>query len=794
MPSIYIKILVLLNYFLLLNVSNAQNEKPIKVIGKVVEKQSEQAVEFATVMLADISTKEILGGATTNIEGEFELEVNQKDFYIEVSFIGFKTKRIDTVVIQNGVANLGTIILSDDSQVLEDVVVRAERSQMEFKLDKKVFNVGKDLSSAGGSSLDVLNNVPSVDVNIEGEVSLRGATGVQILINGKPSILATDESNGLGTITADMIEKVEVITNPSAKYDAEGTAGIINIVLKKEERKGMNGSISLNTGYPHNHSIGFSLNKRTEKFNLFTQMGAGYRSLPRYNRNTNKDLTNGRTILSDGIEYRNETFFNVLLGADYHINKRNVLTISGNFAYEIEQQPSKTNFSELNVKQQTVAEWYRQEETDATNPKGQYEVIYKGFFKDNKEHSLQISALGNFFSKAQSSEFENTTTSGNIEDAFQRTSTAFKEARYTFQVDYVKPFSKKVKMELGGQYVLTDISNDFAVSDYINDVWVPNVGLTNVFEYDQQVAAVYGTASYEGKKLGVKAGLRLEHTDLKTLLVNTNEANPQIYTNLFPSAHVSYKFSDRFSIQAGYSRRIFRPRLWDLNPFFNIRNNFSIRAGNPDLLPEFTDSYELTAIYILDKLSLNMSVYHRYTTALIERVSSFQDNVNVFMPMNIGERNSTGVELNAKYNPLKWLTINGDFNYNYFSRQGTFDQTVFDFSADQWSTKVTAKFKLPADIDFEVMGNYRSGFQTVQGMVSQSFALNLGLRKKLLKGKAVLSLSVRDLLATRIRETEISQEDFYIYSFGQRGRFITLGFSYGFGKGEAMQYSGGRRR
>jgi outer membrane receptor protein involved in Fe transport len=782
--------LFLINAFSLL----AQPPKPIKVIGKVIERRSEQPVEFATIMLADIETKAIISGATTDIEGAFELESENKEFYVEVSFIGFKNKRIDSFSIVEGVVDLGTIILADDSQVMEDVVVQAERSQMEFKLDKKVFNVGKDLSSSGGSSLDVLNNVPSVDVDIEGQVSLRGATGVQILINGKPSILATDESNGLGTISADMIEKIEVITNPSAKYDAEGTAGIINIVLKKEERKGMNGSISLNTGYPHNHSIGFSLNRRTEKFNLFTQMGAGYRSLPRYNRNVNKNKVDSTTILSDGIEYRNEMFFNVLLGADYHINKRNVLTISGNFAYEIEQQPSRTNFTSLNANEQTVAEWYRQETTNANNPKGQYEVIYKGAFKDDKEHTLQISALGNFFSKQQSSDFENITTEGTLENSYQQTSTAFQEARYTFQADYVRPFSKKIKMELGGQYVLTDISNDFAVTDLVNDVWVPNAGLTNIFEYDQQVAAVYGTGSYEGKKWGVKAGLRLEHTDLKTLLVNTNKANPQNYTNLFPSAHISYKINERFSMQAGYSRRIFRPRLWDLNPFFNIRNNFSIRAGNPDLLPEFTDSYELTAIYILDKLSLNMSIYHRYTTDMIERVSSFQDNVNTFMPMNIGVRNSTGVELNGKYTPVKWLSINGDFNYNYFSRQGTFEQTNFDFAADQWSTKLTTKFKLPADIDIEVMGNYRSGYETVQGRVSQNFALNLGLRKKLLKGKAVLSLSVRDLLATRIRETEIDQEDFYIYSFGQRGRFITLGFSYGFGKGEAMQYSGGRRR
>lgn len=347
----------------------AQKSKPLKVFGKVIEKSGQQPVEFATIMVANQQTKQLITGTTTKEDGSFELEVDSNNFYIEISFIGFKTQKISNLSLEGNQIDVGTIELSEDGEVLEDVVVRAEKSQMEFKLDKKVFNVGKDLSSTGASALELLNNVPSVDVNIEGQVSLRGTSGVQILINGKPSILASDESNALGTITADMVEKIEVVTNPSAKYDAEGTAGIINIVLKKEERKGVNGSISLNTGYPHNHSIGFSLNQRTEKFNLFSQIGAGYRSLPRNNENINRNLVTGTSILSDGVEYRNETFFNVLLGADYHINDRNVLTLSGNFAYEIESQPSQTNFKEIDNNDFTVAEWYRKETTGATKIK-----------------------------------------------------------------------------------------------------------------------------------------------------------------------------------------------------------------------------------------------------------------------------------------------------------------------------------------------------------------------------------------------------------------------------------------
>lgn len=771
-------------------------ERPsgIEVTGKVLEINSQQPVEFATVMIGDPETKKPITGTTTGSDGTFSIRSKTNDFFVEISFIGFEKKTVTDFTIERGKVDLGTILLTENSQQLEEAVVRAEKSNTEFKLDKRVFNVGKDLSNTGASALEVLNNVPSVNVNIEGEISLRGSQGVQILINGKPSVIASEQGNALGTITADMIEKIEVITNPSAKYEAEGTSGILNIVLKKEERKGINGSVSVNVGAPHNHSVGVSLNRRTEKFNLFSQLGVGYRELPRWNENINRDLVNNNTVFSDGKEYRNENFYNFILGTDYHINPQNVLTLSGSFAYEIEDQPSRTNFSFEDQTGAVISEWYREETTEATNPKFQYELQYKSDFKDHKDHSLLFSALGNFFGKDQSSEFSNTTISGDNVDSQQETRTNFKEEKYTFKLDYTKPFADKFTLETGAQYVTQDVSNDFAVSDLVDGILIPNLGLTNIFEYNQDVLGVYTTGAYEGDKFGVKLGLRLENTDLKTLLVTTDEANNQNFSNLFPTFHSSYKFTERFSLQAGYSKRIYRPRLWDLNPFFNIRNNFSIRTGNPDLLPEFTDSYEVSSIFILDKISMNFGVYHRYTTDQIERVSTFEGNVNTTMPMNIGTNKSTGLEFSAKYNLSKNVTLNGDVNFNYFKREGTFDARSFDFTGNQWSTKWTTKFKLPADIDFEVTGQYQSKFKTVQGETADQLFADLGLRKKILKGKGVLNMSVRDVFASRIQESFALQSDFYLYNRGFRGRFVTLGFSYGFGKGEAMEYSGRRRR
>ncbi len=361
-------------------------------------------------------------------------------------------------------------------------------------------------------------------------------------------------------------------------------------------------------------------------------------------------------------------------------------------------------------------------------------------------------------------------------------------------MDYNKPFTEKLTLETGAQYVIQDVSNDYAVNNAINGEWIQDDDLTNIFEYDQKVLGVYGTGAFEDDKWGLKLGLRLETTDLNTLLANTNQSNNQNYTNLFPSAHASYKVTESFSFQAGYSKRIYRPRLWDLNPFFNIRNNFSIRTGNPDLQPEFTDSYEIASIYIIGKTSLNFGIYHRYTTDVVERVSTFENNVNTFKPINVGTNRATGLEFNAKYSPQKWLTLNGDLNFNYFKRQGTFEATSFDFNADQWSGKLTAKLKLPAQIDFEVTGQYQSSYQTIQSTISDNLFADLGLRKKIMKGKGVLNLSIRDVFASRRRESEIKQSEFYLYNHRQRGRFITFGFSYGFGKGEAMEFSGQKRR
>lgn len=773
--------------------SKTYGQTDTKIInGKVIESNNQLPLEFVTVIVMNSTNNTPISGATTDETGSFSLKTTASNFYIEARFIGFKTKKITQFNHNIPIIKLPTITLEEDSNKLDEVVVRAEKSQTIFKLDKRVFNVGKDLSSTGASALEILNNVPSVTVNIEGQISLRGSQGVQILINGKPSVLASEEGNALGSITADMIESIEVITNPSAKYDASGTSGILNIILKKSEKKGLNGSISLNTGVPNNHSLGLSLNRRTEKFNLFSQVAYGRRTFPRKGNSSSNNTINNTQLSTISDNNKNENFFNLILGTDYHINPNNVLTLSGHYAFEDEKENANQTYN-LSDAISTTDSWNRKENTTATNPKWEYELQYKKDFTDRKKHNLLFSALGTSFSKDKTSNFTNNILIGNMNSALQEAKTNFGQNEYTFKLDYTRPIYKNYTLEIGAQYLLDQVTNTYTVRDFINNNWVTNTGFSNVFDYNQGVLGTYATFAFEDKNWGIKGGLRIESTNLTTKLITSNQNNKQRYSNLFPSLHSSYKINENLSLQAGYSKRIFRPRLWDLNPFVSFRDNFNLNIGNPNLTPEFTNSFEITTIYKLSKASINAGIYHRETTDVIEDITTINNNVTTSKPQNIGTNRATGLEINTKYSPISWFSFTSDFNYNAFIRKGQLLNNNFDFTGNRWSLRTTGKIKFPAGFTLEATGNYRSKFKTAQSTISDNLFMDLGIRKKMLNGKLNASLSIRDAFASRNYEEVTIQNNFNRTSFSQRGRFVTLGISFGFGKGEAMEFSGQKR-
>ncbi|MEQ6121582.1 TonB-dependent receptor [Reichenbachiella sp. MALMAid0571] len=782
---------LLLTTCLSLNTLAQKSQSSILVQGKVVDKSTSKPLDYATIALVNKEDKSILAGGITDSEGTFSIKSPHTNIYIEVSFLGYNTVVINDFKITGSIISLPNIEVQPDQEMLTEVTVTAEKSKTTFELDKRVFNVGKDLTSAGGNALDVLNNVPSVDVNIEGQISLRGNTNVQILINGKPSVMAS--ANTIGTIAADMIEKVEVITNPSAKYDAEGTTGIINIVLKKEDQEGLNGSVTLNVGHPTNRSVGLSLNRRTNKFNLFSQLGVGKRSLlSTYNGETiDRQKTDPKPLFNSGSGGRDEQFYNVILGTDYNINPLNVITLSGHFAYEIEDEYADTHYDRRDANNQSIGASDRNEATEATNPKYQYDLSYKKSFEGNKDRSFTASFVGSYFGKDQSSEYTNTAVFGDFNDLFQRTTNDYSQANYSFQTDYVHPFSKISELESGIKYEINDISNDYELLDQTNNGWVSNPDFTNLFNYDQRVLAAYTTYAYELQKFGLKVGLRIENTNLNTFLQTTGEDNNINYNNVFPSVHSSYKISDELSLQMGYSKRIHRPNMWDLNPFTSISDNLNRRSGNPELQPEFTDVVELSAIQIWGLATLSASLYHSKTDDVVTRVISVQDSLTITKPYNLGTSNNTGLELNASVDPLKWWSIALDGNWVSFSRTGTLESNDFDFSNTSWSSQLTNKFKFPFDIEAEVRVDYQSKVEGVQGISDDRIYADFGVKKKFMKGRAVVNFSVRDVFKSRKYINISDQDTFYRYNERLRGaQQAVLGFSYGFGKGDAMEFSG----
>lgn len=765
--------------------------KKLIINGTVLDENSNQALEYATIAVYQKSDNSILGGVITDNEGKFQVEVKSTDFYVKISYLGYTNLIINDFQKNGNQVNLNTLYLSPSHTTLNEVKVIAEKSHTVFKLDKRIFNVGKDLLNSGGTALDVLNNVPSVDVSIQGAISLRGNSNIQILINGKPSVMTSGNGNVMGTITADMIDRVEVITNPSAKYDAEGTTGIINIILKKEEKKGLNGSVTVNTGIPNNHSIGLSLNRRTDKFNLFSQLGAGRRTFlsEMESITENKIIGSEQTLKSIGEGEKNEEFYNLVLGTDYHINQYNVITLSGHFAYEIEDETSDISYSQTHANG-TNYKSNRSETIDAINPKWEYEFQYKKEFKDNKDHNLLVVARGSYFGKDQSSDYSNSSVDDTNENYSQKSTNNFSEAEYTFQADYENPINEWTKLEAGAKYEISNLDSDREFQNLIDNNWNIDPNYTNNFQYKNDILAAYATYAFEKNKWGIKAGVRAENTNINTELKNDEEKNHIQYFDFFPSFHTSYKVTEKFSLQLGYSRRIQRPDMWDLNPFESLSDNKNIYSGNPKLKPEYTHSYELNLIQNFRKISLNGALFHRITSDVIDEITTVTNNTTHTTPYNIGTSNNSGIDFNGKFEVLKFLSLSANAYWTYYNRQGNYEDQDFNFNSSFWAGRVTAKVKFPWELDLETRFRYRSKYESILSTEKESYYMDLGIKKKIMKGRGIINFSIQDMFNTRGHESESIQSEYYFYQKHKHSTRFILGFSFGFGKGEAMEFSG----
>lgn len=766
-------------------------ERPKKIIkGNIVDADSQAPLEYATITLFSHKDSSMVTGGISDATGNFLIETRPGRFFGKIEFLGYQSQVVPMIALgrDKPMADLGRIMLLPDAAMLEEVEVRAEKSEMQFLLDKKVFNVGKDLSTTSSSASELLDNVPSVAVDIDGGVTLRGSGNVRILIDGKPSgLIGVGDTDGLRQIPANLIDKVEVITNPSARYEAAGTTGIINIVLRKERKKGLNGSFDFSVGSPVQAGSAINLNFRREKFNLFLNYGISWRNNPGggfTNQNFYKNDTTFITEQTRGID-RSGLSNNLRFGSDFFLNKKTTLTTS--FTYRIGDQDnlSKLEYIDyINSRDNLIlrterTDDEREDETDITfavNLEKKFDRKGQKFTADFQYETSGEIERSDFTEQY----FLDTQIPAGIPDLKQLGNIDESNTEFLIKTDYIHPFGEFGKFEVGYRGSLRQIRNDFLVQEFDDNQWQTLDGLSNNFIYDENIHGLYAMFGNKHNNFSYQLGLRGEYTGIRTELVQTNETNPRDYFNLFPNATLTYDLPAKNAVQISYSRRITRPRFWFLNPFLSFSDARNPFQGNPDLDPELTHSSELSHIKYFEKGTLTSSLYYRHTTDVIQRIRTVTDLLNATtIPFNLATEDAFGLELTYNYTIAKWWRVNGEVN---FFRSIINGENIGDsFARDDyaWRSRLSTKVTLWKKLDTQIRFGYRGPIESVQGRNLAIYNLDLGASIDVLKGKGTLTLSIRDLFNTRKRRRFSEGPNFDAYTeFQWRSRQATLTFNY----------------
>jgi outer membrane receptor protein involved in Fe transport len=785
-----------------------QNDQ-FSITGKIIDSNTKEPLEYATVILNNQETKQLSGGITDE-NGNFNIKINTGTYDISFEFISFKTIKISNKIINSSI-NFGTIKLSEDADELDEIVIIAEKSTVEIRLDKRIYNVGKDMTVRGGSASDVLDNVPSVDVDVEGNVSLRGNENVRILIDGKPSALVgLSGTDALRQLPADAIERVEVVTSPSARYDAEGTAGILNIILRKGVATGLNGSLNATIGDPTQYRIASNINFRTKKVNLFTNLGYRNSSGPG-NFLTNLSTFENESINSLRIEdrnfERNRNGYNINVGLEYFLSKES--SITGTYFFRDSDNKNLSNniirvFDINDILEFSDTRIQDEDEIDTTS---QFALNYTNNI-NSSGHKLTID-----FQYSESEEIEKAFINDSLAEENNITTEDSKNT--LIQSDYVLPIGENTQFEIGYRGEFQDLTSDFLVTRTPTLDFDPSNNLV----FKQNVNAIYSQFGSKLNKFSYLLGLRTEITDVKVRLTNTNEKFDYKYTELFPTINVGFERTEDQSFTIGYSRRLRRPRFWYLNPFESRSSQNVIYKGNPALIPTFTNSFDLGFLQKIGKLTLNSSIYFQHSINAIQRVSRdeirFIDGVNQVItirePINLASEDRFGFELTTNYNPSKKVRLSGSFNVFQQESKGLYAYNKFiidEISGDiiatpeiqdlgntnnSWFTRFNATFSLPWEIQMQNRLSYRGPRKTVQSESDGIFSANIALSKDVFKEKGSLVLNVSDVFNSRKRKStnyNPNKENPTSISYQEsqwRVRQVSLNFTYRFNQKKKQQ-------
>lgn len=821
------KALLLALFLITLQIGTAQRGQgqrpaPIKISGIVLDDETGQPLEYATLVLQSLRQPDRVTGGITDAEGKFEVETSPGRYNVRVEYLSYKTYELPEQTYRNA-TDLGVIRLEIDAEQLEAVEVVGERTTVELRLDKKVYNVGQDLTVRGGSVTDVLDNVPSVTVDVEGNISLRGNESVRILINGKPSALSGLNPETLQQLPAEAIERVEVITNPSARYDAEGTAGILNIILKQSKTAGLNGSVNVFAGNPDNFGGALSLNLRREKFNIFTNTTYRYRDAPgnALFEQENFDEDGNTASFQDEIrDYQRERKgLNTNIGFEYFIDETSSITNS--FVYRKSSGNSLTNidFFNFDADRNPTISRNRFTNEDENEENVQYSVNFVKRF-NNKGHELTMDYQYSTGDEIENSIINEIVLGDNISLPTEQTINDELQINQLLQMDYVRPFGKnnQSQFELGYRGTFNNFNTDFDFGILEDGSLSPDPNFTNELNYKEYVNAAYVQLGTKVKKFNILGGLRMEASDIGIELVDTNEVTDKDYVDWFPSIFLGYEFSELEQLTLSYSRRLRRPRSRFINPFPSRSSNTNLFQGNPDLDPTYTNAFDLGYLKRWDKVTFTTSAYYNHSTGVfqfiqqetgdfveIENPDDPQNPVLVPVqrrtPINLATDDRYGMEFTTTFVPKRSWRLT--WNLNLFQQQlrGDYTFTNFqnevitqNFDADNftWFTRFSAKIPLPAKIDFQTNLFYRGPRRNAQSENKGILSTNLAFSKDVVKDKATISLNVSDLFNSRKRRSETRTENVFTYSeFQWRERQITLSFLYRFNEQKDQQ---GRNR
>jgi len=768
-----------------------------KIQGKVSDSKG-SLIEYATVALYHLPDTQLTTGIRSGANGAFILNgFKPGKYYVQVSFLGFENYRTAAFTIKKGeTKQLGLIKLREDQKLLNEVTVSEERSMVQYGIDKKVYNPSKDIANTGGNATDVLQNIPSVQVDVDGNIQFRGSGNVTIYIDGKLSSLSgSDPAAVLAQIPADNIERIEIISNPSAKYDAQGSGGIINVVTKKGQKNGYNGSVNLTLGSRDKYQGSLILNFRKNRWNFRTSYGFNQRN--RYSiSSTNRELStlDESNLIQERNGYDIQGRHRITLGTDFQANANNSLS----FTYGINQSNNwdkdlRDYAFRFEAAQDSIG--YRRSNTLEFDRNQNMSLSWDKKFK-RKDENLRVDLNWSSSYDEDDMEANQLFYAGPSYYINKQNTLSTRDVGVMIgQIDYTRPLLDDKKLELGAKANYRNIDNTFfsETLDTGGNEFVKDIGLSNQFIYQEQIYAAYATFTGLFRGIGYSAGLRAEQTLINSRQVTEDRNFNNDYLSLFPSLYLSYKFGKGKEVQANYSRRINRPGSRQLNPFRSFEDPLSQRQGNPNLNPEFINSYELNYVSIKKGLTLSAGIYMRQTLGNITRFRSIDSNgVTVTSYENLENSTNLGIELVGQVELFKWWNINANLNFYNQKMQANNIATGLQSSAWGGNARVSSNWKVTKTLGTQLNFNYWQPGWALQGTIDPFYSFDIGLRQELFKGKGDVGLRLSDVFNTRQFSINTIGEGFTQSNLWKREtRILYLSFSWRFGMEVKKQDRGG---